>query len=104
MAATGKNLKNYLPPIHENGDVAEVPHLRVSSTNTAQTWGGAGVSTTKTVTDSRVKADSVILVQATGSVAQIGLWRISTRTANTSFVITSTDAEQAGLTFEYLII
>lgn len=67
------------------------------------TW--AGSVTTLTITDTRVKADSKIIIGATvGTVPRIGLdWRVSSIASGT-FTITSDEQELVGCQFWYFVI
>lgn len=63
-----------------------------------RTWGTTG--NTDTVTDATVHPGSAILVTPTSTPA--GTWKVVV--AQGSFVVTSSDSESAGLTYNYRIL
>lgn len=68
---------------------------------TTRIWGTTGQ--TDTVTDASVHPGSCIVVTAVaGTPAQAGFWKIVV--SQGSFVVTSTDQETAGLTYNYRIV
>lgn len=76
-----------------------LPFLKYRTVKTG-TWSAVGL--TKTVTDEDVRENSVIVIHNTS--ARNGRWYISTITAGTSFVITSSDIEDGSPTFRYEIL
>lgn len=64
-----------------------------------RTWATTG--NTDTVTDATVHPSSAILVTPTGSVPS-GFWKVVA--SQGSFVVTSSDSESAGLTYNYRIL
>ncbi len=85
MAVTQQILANYLP------------FLRYKNVSTGAFAGGNSV----TVADPSVAANSVISFHATSQPA--GIWYVSSQTAGTGFVITSSDSETS-TSFRYIIL
>jgi len=96
MASTTVGAAGYSSPSPAQYDPAfTMPHpIRI--------WGNTG--NTDTVIDATVTPRSVILVNPTtaGGIPPNGFWQILT--SNGQFVITSTDSESAGLTYNYRIL
>ena len=63
------------------------------------TWAAAA---TLTVTDSRVISTSKIVLSASGALP-IGLWSVTTKSSG-SFVITSSEVEEAGTLVDYIVV
>lgn len=79
-------------------DLADhIPALKYNRAS-EQTWGTAG--NTKTVTDGAIKSTSKVLIHHT--TIPNGRWKVVC--SDGSFTVTSSDAESASLTFEYIIL
>lgn len=57
---------------------------------------------TDTVTDASVHPSNAILITPVGS-QPAGFWKVVVSSTGGSFVVTSTDSESAGLTYNYFI-
>ncbi len=78
---------------------SSLPPLSQKVLNTT-TWGAGG--NTCTVTDEYVHANSVVLVQVTGSTPPADFWAISV--SQGSFTITSGSGENSALTISYIVL
>ena len=67
--------------------------------NTTRIWGTTG--NTDTVIDATVHPSSTVVVSATGAIPA-GFWKVVVNQGN--FVVTSSDSENAGLTYNYAIL
>lgn len=74
-----------------------IPYLKYKTVQT-RTWASAG--NTDTVTDSAVYANSLIFIMPTSAFA--GRWYVTV--SDGSFIVTSSDAENVTVTYDYLII
>jgi len=72
----------------------------VVSTEGQGTWTAAN---TLTISDTRVTSSSRILLCGADTKDPVGMWYVSSKSSG-SFVITSTEVEQAGCIVNYLVI
>jgi len=76
-----------------------IPGLRFKTVNTF-TWGSGG--NTAVVADEYCNANSIIVVNVTGTTPQAGHWAIVA--GNQTFTITSSDSESSTLTVSYILL
>jgi len=67
--------------------------------NSTRSWGTTG--NTDTVIDATVHPSSTVVVSATGAIPA-GFWKVVVTQGQ--FVVTSSDSETAGLTYNYAIL
>lgn len=84
--------------INHESPMEGLPPLSQKQLNT-QTWGAGG--NTCTIVDGKIKVNSQILVQVTGSVPQAGHWALAV--TNAQLVITSSDSESSTLPISYCV-
>lgn len=70
-----------------------------NGSNTVRVWATSG--NTDTVIDATIHPSSSILVTASGAIPA-GFWKVVV--SQGSFVVTSSDSETAGLTYNYAIL
>lgn len=79
-------------------DLAEFLPVLKYNDRSIQTWAANGNS--HTVTNSNIKANSIIVIHHIGIPA--GRWKVVCSAG--SFLITSSDSESTSLTFRYIIL
>lgn len=85
--------------INHQSPASSLPPFTQKTVNTT-TWGGGG--NTSTILDTYISANSIVLVQVTGSVPQSGQWAYAVTPGQV--VITSSDSESSSLPISYIIL